>query len=344
MESLYTVSPRQAKGFVTQCLEAGLVPMISGSPGIGKSAIMAEIANEFNLQLNDVRLSQCDPADLSGLPNFTENGKAYFAPFNQLFPTEDMPLPEGKDGWLLFMDEFNSASKSVQAASYKLVLDRMVGAYKLHKNVAIVAAGNLASDRAIVNKLSTAMQSRLVHLQMVVSQKEWIEDVALKEKYDSRILAFLSQYPSKLMDFNPEHSNMTFSCPRTWSFVNKLIKGKEVDDTITPLLAGTITPGVAAEFVAYTKIFNDLVNIKDVIKDPLNCELPDNVSLRWAAVTHLIEKVDVENLEPILQYIERFSVDFRILFIRAMNTQKPHLSSEPCYGKAVASLAKYINY
>jgi len=46
-------------------LQANLVPMLVGSPGCGKSEIIHQIANDFNLQLIDLRLSQCDPCDLN---------------------------------------------------------------------------------------------------------------------------------------------------------------------------------------------------------------------------------------------------------------------------------------
>ena len=52
----------------------------------------------------------------TGLPHFTKDGKAEFMPFN-IFPLENTPLPKDKDGWLLFLDEFNSATKMVQAAA-----------------------------------------------------------------------------------------------------------------------------------------------------------------------------------------------------------------------------------
>ncbi|MFR7882339.1 MAG: hypothetical protein ACLU5J_13335 [Christensenellales bacterium] len=89
-----------------------------------KSSVDKQIAKEYNLKLIDLRLS-CDPTDLTGLPHF-EGRKATFSPFD-IFPTEYAPIPENKEGWLLFLDEFNSANKAVQAASYKLILDRMVG-------------------------------------------------------------------------------------------------------------------------------------------------------------------------------------------------------------------------
>ena len=115
--NIYRCTPRQVKRFVTDVLFAGLVPYVQSSPGMGKSSIMRAIASELNLQLIDHRLSTSAPEDLSGLPRFDEDGKARFSPFADLFPTEDTPLPPGKEGWMLFLDEFNSASKSVQAAA-----------------------------------------------------------------------------------------------------------------------------------------------------------------------------------------------------------------------------------
>ena len=214
MTDLYRCTPRQVKEFVTDCLFAGLVPFVQSSPGMGKSTIMRDVAKDLQLKMIDHRLSTSAPEDLSGLPRFDENGRAVFAPFADLFPLEDTPKPEGKEGWMLFLDEFNSASKSVQAASYKLILDRMTGQHRLHQNCVITAAGNKATDRAIVNPIGTAMKSRLVHLSMDIDFDEWMQDVALKDNWDKRIIAYLSQYPSKLMDFKPDHHNKTFCCPR----------------------------------------------------------------------------------------------------------------------------------
>ena len=82
-------------------LQVNLVPFITGSPGIGKSSIIKSIADEFNLELIDFRLTTAEPVDLQGMPNFTQDGKAYYAPFD-VFPLETDPLPKGKDGWILF--------------------------------------------------------------------------------------------------------------------------------------------------------------------------------------------------------------------------------------------------
>jgi MoxR-like ATPase len=180
---------------------------------MGKSSIMRSVSNELGLHMIDHRVSTSEPTDATGLPHFV-NGKARFAPFDELFPLQDAPVPVGKQGWMLFLDEFNSGNKSVEAAFYKLILDRMTGQHPLHDQVVITAAGNLDTDRAITSPQSTAMVSRMVHLEMVLSHKEWMEDVALKENYDSRIIAYLSQFDSHLMDFKPDSKGVPFCCPR----------------------------------------------------------------------------------------------------------------------------------
>lgn len=343
MTDLFRCTPRQVKQFITDCLYAGLVPFVQSSPGMGKSTIMRNVADDLQLQMIDHRLSTSAPEDLSGLPRFDNEGRAMFSPFVDLFPLEGTPKPKGKEGWMLFLDEFNSASKSVQAASYKLILDRMTGQKHLHENCVITAAGNLSTDRAITNPISTAMQSRVVHLEMQISFEEWLYDVALKEGYDSRIIAYLSQFPSKLMDFRPDHNEKTFCCPRTWEFTNRLIKDRDVTDSTAILLAGTITSGVAVDFVQFTRVFHNMVTINEIRKDPHGCRIPNDVGSKWAITSHMMEKVTEENFDDLSIYANRFTVDFRILFYRSILVRNPQLRQHPAFIRAMSELARYLH-
>jgi hypothetical protein len=48
---------------------------------------------------------------------------------------------------------------------------------------------------------------------------------------------------------------------RTWEFANKLIKvcdDKKLDPALTPAFAGTISAGVAVEFVQFTAVYDQL--------------------------------------------------------------------------------------
>lgn len=340
--NMYRSTPRKVKEFVNDCIYAGLVPYVHSSPGMGKSSIMAQIAQAEGLQLIDHRLSTSAPEDLSGLPRFNSKGEAEFAPFADLFPIQGRQVPTDKNGWMLFLDEFPAASKSVQAAAFKLVLDKLVGQKKLHENVVITAAGNLMTDRSIVNPISTAMQSRVIHIEMEISFDEWLMDVALKQGYDSRIIAFLSQNNSKLMDFKPTHNEKTFCCPRTWEFMNKLIQGKEVSDGKTALYAGTITSAVAVEFVEFTKCFANMVNVKQILADPEGCPVPHDQSTKWAVITHMMEKITDKVFGDLAKYANRFDLPFRVLFFRMALVNHPKLRQHPAFAQALGQLAKYL--
>lgn len=242
------------------------------------------------------------------------------------------------------MDEFASASREVQVAAYRLILDREVGQRKLHPNVGIVCLSNLSTDHAIVNEVSTAMRSRLINLHLVVSYEEWFENIAVRDQYDSRIIAFLSQYPSKLHDFNPENGTDTsFCCPRTWEFMNKLLKiKKDVVDKDIPLYAGTISPGVATEFVGFSQIFHSLPNIKDIVKDPLGTPIPDNIAKQWATVAHLNEKATDANIDKVFAYIDRFKLPIMIMGARMLQERFSKWFVSPEGRKYTVKFAQYM--
>lgn len=336
-----SVNLNQAKEMILACMKSNLTCFLHSAPGIGKSSIVKEIADEYDMELLDVRLSTCDVTDLHGLPNF-KDGKATFMPFD-IFPTEDTPLPKGKKAFLLFLDEFNSATRSVAVAAYKLVLDRMVGKHRLHPMCFIVCAGNREEDNAIVNDLGTAMQSRLVHINVHPDNNVWLNNVALKQEYDPRVIAYIQNYPEDLMNFNPEHTEQTFACPRTWEFVNRLVKGKEKFSKVEEaLIIGCLGMSVGSKFYTYTEVFTDIPTMKDILKDPVGTELPTEINKKWAVISMIMSQVDKDNLSSLVQYVDKFDTPFKVLFYRSIFAKNSDLKSNPLVTKQLVSLSKYI--
>ena len=52
---------------------------------------------------------------MSGIP-FISNGRSAYMP-NEAFPLATDTVPDGYDGWLLFLDEITNAPMAVQAAA-----------------------------------------------------------------------------------------------------------------------------------------------------------------------------------------------------------------------------------
>jgi len=317
------VIPSEAKELIMDALMAQLVPFIGGSPGISKSALIREIADENNLQLIDFRLAQADPVDLNGFPNIEGNKSTFLPP--KIFPIEGDPIPAGKAGWLLFLDEINSAPLAVQTASYKLILDKMIGEHHLHKNVAIVAAGNLSTDKAITNRIGTAMQSRLIHLELEVSHKDWI-NWAINNGIDHRITGFLEFRPELLHNFNPNHDDNTFCCPRTWHFLSKIINSWETIPTNKlPILAGTVGEGAAYEFHTYSQIYERLPTIEKIKENPEAINLDIEPSDLYAISSLLSEHMDKSGIKQLIKLVNRLPMEFQVTTLQTSIKKHPEI-------------------
>lgn len=303
-------------------LTAGLVPMIVGSPAIGKSSLAKLVAKHFNLKLIDFRLSQADPTDLNGFPRVYTNkdgiSRAGYTPM-ETFPLMGDALPEGYEGWLLFFDEANSCSHAVQAACYKILLDRMVGQEHLHEKVMMMAAGNLDTDNAITVPLSTALQSRLAHMELEVNNADWLE-WAYNEGFDFRITAYLNYRPESLYSFRPDHEDSTYASPRTWEFANRLTKLRPMLDHRADLAVfeGVLGAAVAHEFLNFCKVMDLLPSFEDISTKGGTLPAPSDIGIIWMTIGMIGDKVNLTNIDTVMSYIDKFPIEFQVFAIRTI--------------------------
>lgn len=316
---------------ITDYIKAKLVPFIEGSPGIGKSEIVKQIAKTYNLKVIDLRLSQCDPTDLLGFP--TINGKkAGYAPM-ETFPIEGETPPEGYAGWLLFLDEFSSAPPAVQAAAYKLTLDRMVGIHHLHKNVAIVCAGNREGDNAIVQPMSTALQSRLAHMELIVDAKEFVE-WGQTHGIHHYITDYIQFKPGQVYTFSPDHTDKTYACPRTWEFASRIMHGSQEKNRLH-LLAGVVSEGVAREFLKFCEVYEELPKPAMLVKDPEGINIPKEPSILYALTGTISHNATADNFSQLMKVIKRLPVEFQVVTMRETIRRNKNMMSH-------ASVQKWI--
>ncbi len=331
------VTISQASTMMAKLLTNQLVPMIKGSPGCGKSQSVYQLAKKYKLKVIDLRLAQCDPCDLAGFPLITGD-KADYLPMTH-FPIEGDKVPEGYEGWLLFLDEINSAPPSIQAAAYKLILDRQVGSHHLHKRVAVVAAGNLETDNAVVTPMPTALQSRMVHLTLVVDKDQWIEWAGPKG-IDHRIVSYIKFKPGALMTFDPDHSDDTYACPRTWEFASRLLATTELSDSdLTPLLSGTLSEGVAREFLTFCSIYKDLPTLDQILNQPLSIKVSQEPSVLYALTGTLAHNATKKNFDKMMAFTARIPAEFQVVMVKEALRRNPEIAETTGFEQWVESSA-----
>lgn len=329
-ESSLSLDSFDLKKALIDIIRAKEVPMVHGHPGIGKSAIAYQICEEFGLEMIDIRLSQIDPVDLNGFIRSRHDNPnlATYVPID-IFPLKNTKLPTGKNGWMIFLDELPSAAPAIQAAAYKLLLDRMVGNHKLHDKVVLMAAGNLVSSNAIAYEMGTATKSRLCHLILKSTPQSFL-DWAEKNDVDSRIISFLRFKPTLVFDFDPNTDDFTFPCNRTWEKLSNIIKPIPSDELFgyrRKLINGVVGRGAATEFLSFVKMYGDLPTIDDIISNPSGLVIPQEPSVKYALTGMLYENIDSTNCTSLLTFINRLPIEFQIITMQMVLSRKKELAS-----------------
>lgn len=283
---------------------------IWGPVGAGKSDVVASVAKELGLELRDVRLNLMDPVDLKGFPVVRGTGKTQSMAF---VPPDFLPT-KGKG--ILFLDEMNSAPQSVQAAAYQLILNRKLGDYELPAGWAVVAAGNRASDRSVVNAQPAALANRFVHIDFVVDVDDWFV-WATQNGVSDVTRAFIKFRSNLLHSFDPASNPRAFPSPRSWVFVDDILMSGLASDTEFELIKGTVGEGAAAEYIAFARMARDLPTAEEILANPSKAPVPSAPATMYAISTMLDKKATAATLAKLLTYMGRLPVEFQVLFMRS---------------------------
>lgn len=274
-----------------------------GPPGVGKSALVKQLAKELNRGIVDLRLPLLDPVDLRGLPvTDKEQHQAIW------LPPDFLPKENSKPG-ILFLDEINAAPPAIQASAYQLILDKRVGTYKLPKDWVVVAAGNRVTDRSVAYRLPSALSNRFTHLEIDPQIDEWVT-WAWETTIDPFIISFLRLQPHLLMQFDPRKNQTAFPSPRSWSFSSKLAK---LRDENLPLyintLQGTIGNAAAQQFLAFINYRDELPNPKDILEGR-PYEIPTQIDAQYVLMGGLIRELmnglNDDKISNFFAYVNQF--------------------------------------
>ena len=312
-----------------------LPAFIWGPPGIGKSSIVKDIANRNNLEFIDLRLSLLDPTDLKGIPFFDPNSK------KGVWASPSF-LPHDKDSkGILFLDEINSAPPAVQASAYQLVLDRKVGEYELPKGWSIIAAGNRENDRGVVYKMPPPLANRFVHLEMDVDIDEW-KKWAYNNNIEDILIAYLSYSPESLFRFDPNNLQKAFATPRSWSFVDKILKSPLPVELYIDGISSAVGEEEAVNFVSFMQVAKNLPNIDEILQGA-NPTTPTDAKLLTVLITGIISALkksqNNQALDNVIDYSMTLPSEFAVMMIKELQLNDFDLESSDAWSRWVEKFA-----
>jgi len=274
------------------CVQARFALFLWGAPGIGKTAVLEELAPMLDEKIWTVLLSIREPSDQGGLPIIRPNGVTMHPP---LWAHE---LNQEQKG-IVFWDEFNTAPATTQSSALRIIHGGYAGDMKLPRETSHVAAGNPPEEFPGGFNLTAAIANRWVHIRWPLQPAIWCSGMVsgwesppvVQVPADWRrkvpvnrglIAAFISQHPELLLSYPTSRveQGRAWPSPRTWERVAFLIAacdaaGYHVKSEVTRLLVlGCVGEGATITFYTWLNE-QDLRDPEEYLAEPYKTPLPD---------------------------------------------------------------------
>ena len=279
-EDLHTLLTLQMKKLIENPALSRKLPqlMVWGAPGIGKSSILRDVAEELGVGFIDVRLAQREPVDIRGLPMPDKETNSV-----KWLVSDEWPRDPDSKGILLF-DEITAADRSLQVAAYELILDRRLGdLYSMPDGWYVCAAGNRVEDAAVAMTMSSALANRFLHVELHEDPELWVK-WAVRHGVDPSVTGFIRFRPGLLFRHEGENLERGWPSPRSWDRLSSMLGVLGDDERLLPRVAnGLVGNAAGTEFLAFRKVMREMDDVREIMLDPGRpFTVPDRADRKYA--------------------------------------------------------------
>lgn len=284
--------------------------MLEGPPGVGKTQIVQQAADELGIGFIAMHAPTAQPEDMGlPVPNKDRTGIDFLVP--NVLPFEGTDRPKAG---LLLIDELPQGDNATQKTLANLIQEREVHGKRLMDNWTIVATGNRQQDRAGANRILSHLANRLTVVEVEPNLDDWASWFVQQPFFRPEGLAFLRFRPALLSKFDPNlPHNPT---PRAWAEGVFQTIGTIPQHLEFECFKGDVGEGPASEFVGFLNIYRQLPDIDKVIANPAKEKVPTDNATCYALAGALGSRATPENFGNIIAYTARMSPEYQVITIR----------------------------
>jgi hypothetical protein len=316
-----TVSFDETVNLIALCPE--LKVHVEGEPGIGKSSMLPAIAKKAGIdQWLYIDATQYSTGD-GAMPAVNHDTKT-----SSFYINERFGFHTGKPV-VISVDEMSKAMQSVQNELHTLFEERpRFYGYDLPEGSIIYSSGNLSGD-GVGDKTKDHTINRQTRVrQRKPTATEWIHNYAVNNDVEGSLIAWCDKNPQAFASyldegqednhliFNPRRAGRPFFSPRSAAKASHIIKRRrEIGaNAMTCALIGTIGEQAAMDISAYIEHQNELPAWRDIIESPRSVHVPSSPAAASVLVFGAVQRVDESSIDAVMQYLERFSVNWQATF------------------------------
>jgi hypothetical protein len=256
-----------------------------GAPGIGKTAIMEQIARELGVALVSYSMTHHTRQSALGLPfivrkNFggVEYDVSEYTMSEIIASVYDMiEVTHIKEG-ILFLDEINCVSETLTPSMLQFLQFKIFGRHRVPDGWIVVTAGNPPEYNRSVREFDIVTMDRLKQIQVEPDFEVW-KEYAYQKQIHSSVLTYLEIKNSHFYNVETTPEGKRFVTARGWDDLSQMIKLYEKHDMAVDekLIEQYIqNPKIAKDFAAYYDLFNKYKSdyqIQDILSGNASTEI-----------------------------------------------------------------------
>ena len=326
-----------------------LTPIIQSEAGCGKTSILKMLKEDLGEDEYDYIYVDCPVKDYSDIcmtiPN--HDTKALESYVGALFKLDS---PKRK---VILLDEFMKAPQMLKIIFTRLMLEREVGDIALPEGSIVFGTSNNQSDGLGDSMLAHAGNRVCIVQMRKPNAEEWLY-WANANNVHPYVQTFVHEYQDCLASyldgnqkdnpyiFNPKNTELSFVSPRSLEKCSIIVEKRDIlgENMTMCALAGTIGKSAAAQFSAMLQLGDRLPKFEDVLKNPDNIKIPDEVSaqliLMFQSTNKIKTQMDCSKFMTFVQRIPQLETQ-AVFFSMVLKNEKTKMIA--CKNKTITDWA-----
>lgn len=236
-----------------------------GSPGIGKTAIMEQIAQELGIALVSYSMTHHTRQSALGLPFIAHKSyKGMEFDISEYTMSEiiasiyEVMEGSGIEEGILFLDEINCVSETLAPSMLQFLQYKIFGKHKVPDGWVIVTAGNPPEYNKSVREFDVVTMDRMKLVEVEADYPTW-KEYALKQGIHNAVTTYLDMKKNDFYRVETNVGGKSYVTARGWEDLSATMllceeEGIKVDETLVGQYLHN--EKIVKEFTAYYELYN----------------------------------------------------------------------------------------
>ena len=240
-----------------------------GAPGIGKTAIMEQIAQELSIALVSYSMTHHTRQSALGLPfidHLEYNREHYnvseYTMSEIIASIYEVMKKSGLKEGILFLDEINCVSETLAPSMLQFLQYKVFGRHRVPEGWVIVTAGNPPEYNKSVRAFDVVTLDRLKIMEVEADYSVW-KEYASKKGLHNAVVSYLDLKKEDFYHVETTVKGKSYITARGWEDLSQILhlyeeEGLKVDETLVGQYLRN--DRIVKEFAAYYDLYNKYKN------------------------------------------------------------------------------------